>query len=81
MVMASSGCVSAVNSNGRTIFIADAHRDDGRRFIVRADEKLMAFLERLFWNLKPRLELIRKRLNPSASDVPSVIEFDCGRVT
>ena len=24
---------------------ADAHRDDGRRFIVRADEILTAFLE------------------------------------
>jgi hypothetical protein len=26
-------------------FIADAHRDDEKRFIVRADEKLTAFLE------------------------------------
>jgi len=25
---------------GRTIWIVDAHRDDGRRFIVPADEKL-----------------------------------------
>jgi hypothetical protein len=39
------GCVSAVDSCGRTIFIADAHRDDGKRFVVRADEKLTAFLE------------------------------------
>jgi len=38
------GCVAAVDSNGRTIFIADAHRDDGKRFVVRADEKL-TFLE------------------------------------
>jgi len=29
----------------RTIWIADAHRDDGKRFIVTADEKLRAFLE------------------------------------
>jgi hypothetical protein len=28
-----------------TIWIADAHRGDGRRFIVRADEKLSAFVE------------------------------------
>jgi len=34
-----------VDSNGRTIWIADAHRDDGKRFVVRADEKLAAFLE------------------------------------
>jgi hypothetical protein len=34
-----------VDSNGRTIWIADAHRGDGKRFVVRADEKLTAFLE------------------------------------
>jgi hypothetical protein len=39
------GCVSAIDSNGRTIWIADAHRGDGKRFVVRADEKLTAFLE------------------------------------
>jgi hypothetical protein len=39
------GCVSALDSRGRTIWIADAHRDNGKRFIVRADEKLRAFLE------------------------------------
>ncbi len=39
------GCVSAIDSEGRTIWIVDAHRDDGNRFIVRADEKLSAFLE------------------------------------
>jgi hypothetical protein len=39
------GCVSAIDSNGRTIFVVDAHRDDGKRFVVRADEKLTAFLE------------------------------------
>jgi len=37
--------VSAIDREGRTIWIADAHRDDGRRFIVRADEILTAFLE------------------------------------
>jgi hypothetical protein len=39
------GCVSAIDREGRTIWITDAHRDDGRRFIVRADELLTAFLE------------------------------------
>jgi hypothetical protein len=39
------GCVSAVDSEGQTIFVADAHRDDGKRFVVRADEKLSAFVE------------------------------------
>jgi hypothetical protein len=30
---------------GRTIWIADAHRGDGKRFVAHADEKLAAFLE------------------------------------
>jgi len=34
------GCVSTINSSGQTIFVADAHRDDGKRFIVHADDKL-----------------------------------------
>ena len=37
------GCVSAVDSRGRTIFVA--YRSDGKRYIVSADEKLTAFLE------------------------------------
>jgi hypothetical protein len=41
----SLGWVSAIDSEGRTIWIADAHRDDGKRFIVRADELLTAFVE------------------------------------
>jgi hypothetical protein len=36
---------SGVDSNGRTSWIADAHRDDGKRFVVRADEKLAALVE------------------------------------
>jgi hypothetical protein len=41
----SLGWVSALDLEGRTIWIVDAHRGDGRRFIVRADEKLSAFVE------------------------------------
>jgi hypothetical protein len=41
----SLGYVSAVDSGGRTIWIADAHRGDGKRFVVRAEEKLTAFVE------------------------------------
>jgi hypothetical protein len=41
----SLGCVSAVDSEGRTIWIADAHRGDGKLFIVHSDEKLSAFVE------------------------------------
>jgi hypothetical protein len=38
------GCVSTIDSNGRTIFVADTHRGENRRFIVHADEKLTAIL-------------------------------------
>jgi hypothetical protein len=38
------GWVSAIDSEGRTIWIVDAHRG-GKRFIVRADEMLTAFVE------------------------------------
>jgi hypothetical protein len=41
----SRGCVAAVGLHGRTIWIVDAHRDDGNRFIIRADDKLTAFLD------------------------------------
>jgi hypothetical protein len=34
-----------VDSNGRTIFVADAHREDRKRFIMRADKKLTAVME------------------------------------
>jgi hypothetical protein len=37
--------VSAFDSGGRTIWIADAHRGYGNRFIVRANEILTAFVE------------------------------------
>jgi len=39
------GCVATVDSRRLTIFVADAHRGDGQRFIVRADEKLTVFVE------------------------------------
>jgi hypothetical protein len=35
----SLGWVSALDVEGRTIWIADTHRGDGKRFVVRADEK------------------------------------------
>ena len=40
----SLGWVSAIHSSGRTIWIVDAH-GYGKRFIVRAEEMLTAFLE------------------------------------
>jgi hypothetical protein len=45
------GWVSTLDSQARTIWIVDAHRDDGKRFVVRADEKLTAFLQ-LEWAIR-----------------------------
>jgi len=55
------GCISTVDSKARTIWIADAHRDDGKCFIVHADEKLSAFaeLERQVLTVTCYLESIR----------------------
>ena len=39
------GCVATINPKGQTIFVADAHRDDGRRFIVQSDDKFSGFIE------------------------------------
>lgn len=39
----SLGWVSAIDFKGQTTWIVDAHRGDGRRFIVRSDEILTAF--------------------------------------
>ena len=38
-------CVATVDARSRTNFVADAHRGDGKRFIVRADELLPVFIE------------------------------------
>jgi hypothetical protein len=40
----SLGCVWALDVKGRTTWIVDVHHD-GKRFIVRSDEKLTAFVE------------------------------------
>jgi len=39
------GHSTQVDAAGRTVFVVDAHRDDGRRYIARSDELLTAFLE------------------------------------
>jgi hypothetical protein len=39
------GCSSQIDATDRVLFTADAHRDNRKRFIVTADERLTAFLE------------------------------------
>ena len=51
--------VSALDCEGRTIWIVDAHLDDGKRFVVRADEKLIAVLELESATRIQKLEVLR----------------------
>jgi hypothetical protein len=59
----SLGWVSAVDCEGRMISIVDAHRDDGQRFVVRAEEQLTAFLE---------LESAIRANHPSSAAAPVI---------
>jgi hypothetical protein len=34
-----------LNCAEKAIFVADAHRGDGKRFVVHAEEKMAAFME------------------------------------
>jgi hypothetical protein len=43
----SLGWVSAIDLEGRTIWIVDAHRDDGKRFVVRLP---MNWADCRFWD-------------------------------
>jgi hypothetical protein len=36
---------TAIDADAGNLYIIDAHRDDGRRFVVRSDQLLTAFLE------------------------------------
>jgi len=40
-----SGCISSTNHEGRQFWVVAAECEDAGRFIVRADEKLTAFVE------------------------------------
>ena len=63
----SSGCVSAVTSEGRIIWGADAHRNDGRRFVVHADDKLTAFPRIGKGDLASPVELTSQKLTGEAA--------------
>ena len=43
------GYVSAIDEVGRSIWIVDAHREDGKRYVARADDLLTAS-----FNFNPR---------------------------
>jgi hypothetical protein len=53
--------ISAVDSEGRTTWIADAHLE-GKRFVAHADEVLIAFLEldRVLVSLEVRRKNLRE---------------------
>jgi hypothetical protein len=63
----SGGCVSAIDSNRRTISIADAHRGDEKRFIVRADENLTASVKLEAAIRRNCIDTVERRLTESNS--------------
>ena len=66
------GYVSAIDSNGRTIWIAGAHRDNGKRFVMHADEKLTASAELESAIRKNCVDTIGRRLTqPEKTNPPS----------
>jgi hypothetical protein len=65
------GCVSAIDTRGRTIRIVDAHRGDGKRFVVHADEKLTAFIELESTIRKNSIDIICRR-RPECTRAKSV---------
>jgi hypothetical protein len=57
----------AIDSHGGTIWITDAHRGDGKRFVLHAGEKLTAFMELEIGNSRLRqVYLRRRRFNAAA---------------
>jgi hypothetical protein len=39
------GLGTIATANGTTLFVADAHRDNGKKFVVRGDDLLAVFVE------------------------------------
>jgi hypothetical protein len=64
------GCVSAVDPHGRTIWIAGAHRDDRKRFIVHADNKPSGFVE-----LEPQVLTVTFYLESIHAATPQLSSF------
>jgi hypothetical protein len=64
------GCVSALDSYGRIISIADAPRGDGKRFVVRADEKLTAFGTRIEAGVSPAANHLVCKMLTSSRPLP-----------
>jgi hypothetical protein len=54
------GMTTATDAQARELFIVDAHHDDGRRFVVRSDELLTAFLDLTNHWSEPLAALLRR---------------------
>src|SRR5437773_7007851 len=67
LIMAGSSAVRQIKNDSSAIWTADAHRGDGKRFVVRADEKLTGFAE-LELGFKRSNELIRRYNRHTVAD-------------
>ena len=54
---------------GRTIFVADAHRGDGRRFVVRADELVGPYC-----GIPRRINVLIRRRVPGVPGKPRCLD-------
>jgi hypothetical protein len=68
----SLGWVSAVDSEERTIGIVDAHRDDGKHFIMHADNKPSTFVE-----LERQVLTVTFYLESIHAAIPQLSSFHC----
>ena len=55
------GCISSANDDGQQFWVVAAERENAGRFIVRADEKLTAFLELEAEIRKNRIDIVCQR--------------------
>jgi hypothetical protein len=68
--LSSWGCVSAIDSNRRTIWIADAHRGDGKRFIFAVLFKELVEQHRV--ELKSGMTVLAATVKEQAAQIQKV---------
>ena len=73
------GCIAAVGRDGRIIWVADAHRGDGKRFVVHADEKVTAVSGAGIGDQSPRRGLAAAPWSDDSCPKSLVEEIKCLR--
>jgi hypothetical protein len=77
----SCGCISSTDQEGRQFWVVAAEREDAGRFVVRADEKLSAFLELESRSRRDQIPASRKSWTPGAAGKNIVVQIPDRRAT